>query len=170
MAIVTTKQLIALGAIVLATNGATAVLITRNNSSGQPTTTKSRDASSTVSATTILKHPSEYANMDILVQGSIIKSADSYFIVGNEKKTPGAIKLDFSKTKLDPKNYVASSDAQQDQTPKPADPTLPAPAAPAAPTPNKNQVPTGKNGYTVRGRLAQPDPSRPQVLVVESIK
>lgn len=167
MASVNKKQLIAIIAIVLVTNGITAlVLMNDGNNSGKSSATK-KITSGTLNPTDVIKQPAPYVNTIVSVKGNLVHSSTGdYFVVGPEKTAPGAVKLDFSKSKLDPSKYVnevGSGKATTTAVPAPADNSKQPQATPSAKI-------TIKGPFTVSGTLTQNATSHAIVLIVDSVK
>ncbi len=62
----------------------------------------------TISPSTIATQPQTYADKDIKVRGRIVESGtNQYSIVGQEVDKPLGLRLDFSKSNVDPKTYTS---------------------------------------------------------------
>lgn len=68
----------------------------------------------TVSPTTIVNDIKKYTDKNVKVRGLIIETGDNaYVIAGQETKEPGALAVDFTKSNVNPTEYVASYADQQ---------------------------------------------------------
>ena len=148
--------LVPAAALIVVGGAATAIMLTKQpepNTSVDSAKTadpgKSQDQVKEYSPTDIVKQLSQYNNQRLTLKGSINQlPSKEYYVVG-EGNPPGAIKLDFSKSRLDPTKYSNTSEDVKYTGGKP---------------------PTLKGSFSVTGKLARPATSGPYVLIVESIK
>lgn len=64
----------------------------------------------TVSPSSVVLEPHKYADKQIKVRGQVIGSGqDQYAIIGQEADKPVGLRLDFSKSNVDPKPYAATA-------------------------------------------------------------
>jgi hypothetical protein len=69
----------------------------------------------TLSPTVITADPVAYTDKDVKARGQIIEVTPGKFaVVGQEKTKPGGIELDFTGSKLDPKQYLSAQDRSGD--------------------------------------------------------
>ncbi len=161
MASVNKKQLVIIIAIILATNGVTAAVIASNHTEKSDTAVTVKDSNAVLTPTDVLKQASQYSGKVISVKGSVVHSKLGYYIAGQEKKNPGAILLDFDKSKVNPTSYA-------NEAGKPQAAALDT-SKPSTPTSASNKV-AAKGLFTITGRLVQNPTSHAIVLVVESVK
>jgi hypothetical protein len=139
---VKSPSFIAIVLLLLITNVITAEVVS-NHKSGSPAPTAASANNHTYKTTAdLVKNSQQEAGQDVTVTGTIVKADTTYYVVG-QGKSPVALKLDFSKTSLDPNNYVA----------------------PAATDTGK---PVTSKQYTVTGTLSAVDKN--SFLLVKSVK
>ncbi|HVE80746.1 MAG TPA: hypothetical protein VNA68_01220 [Candidatus Dormibacteraeota bacterium] len=141
------KLLIGLLAAVLIVGAAGAAVWLNQSSKTAP---KASTAVAVPSATEVVKNLQKYVGKTISLKGNIVQQQNDYFVVGLEKDSPGAIKLDFSQSKIDPLQYanVIPKDQKESDVAK---------------------QPVPKGPFTVKGRLVQDVPNSAPRLIVESI-
>jgi hypothetical protein len=148
------QKIILIGIVTVCLVGAGTVLIRTNQSSNKtnPTTkqssVKAQTPATVYSPTDVVKDLGKYEGKTIAVRGMIQEiEANSFFVVGQEA-TPGAIKLDFGQSNLDPKNYANL--LQKNRT--------------------TEKSPATKGPFTVTGKAARATKGGPIILLVQSIK
>jgi hypothetical protein len=148
------QKLVIVGLAAVCLIGAGAVLINASQSSSKtnPTTkqapAKAQAPTTVYSPTDIVKDLGKYEEKTIAVKGMIQEiEANSFFVVGQEA-SPGAIKLDFSQSNLEPKNYANL--LQKNHT--------------------TEKSPATKGPFTVTGKATRATKGGPIILLVQSIK
>jgi hypothetical protein len=128
--------------LLIITNVITAEVVSRHKSDSSASAKVSASTHTYKAPADLVKNSQKEAGKDVTVTGTIVKSDTTYYVVG-QGKSPVALKLDFSKTSLDPNNYVA----------------------PAATDTGK---PVTAKQYTVSGTLSAVDKN--SFLLVKSVK
>lgn len=105
--------------------------------------------------TTVLTQPEKYLDKEVTVRGTIYKlDQNEYYLVEQVKKpskdTPNSIKLDLSKTKIDPSQYANAGSTTKKK--------------------NDAKAPEIKPAVTVTGKIISTQTAGRFVLVVSSIK
>lgn len=105
--------IIVLAAIIIT---ALAVILVRKpgskTSSTASVSSKSSSATIILDPTAVVRQTALYQNKTISLRGRIAQAGPDYYIVGkvtSNGQPPGAVKLDFSKTKRNPKQYIAGN-------------------------------------------------------------
>ncbi len=144
------------------------------------TKTPAADRITTISD--IINSPSDIVGKDITLKGQVVELASTgYYLVGQTDKQPtasdpgkpvvGAVKLDFSKSKINPKKYVDCPDQLNTPTTPPDTSASPVPAKNPPKIPTEANVPTSRlPESTIRGRLTQIKATNQALLVVKSIE
>ncbi len=139
-------------------------------------TAKTRQPAVAQSPTVLLKSFQNYIGKEVSLKGLIVPSdASTYYIIGQETKSPGGIKLDFSKTSIDPKKYAdiptQTATAPTVPTTSQAAKTPPATvtASKSSPSAKTPAIPKPKGAVTVTGTLTQDKSTSQPILVVKSI-
>lgn len=94
----------------------------------------------------------QYIDKKISLKGLIYKVGESDYYVINSEGTPVGVKLDFSQSKLDPQRYANGGSVAAQQKPE------------------KGKQLETKGPFIVTGKVLQPKPDGPTVLLVESVK
>jgi hypothetical protein len=140
--------------IILIVIGAVVIVITDKNPKDSITITKKTTTANpqspaiTASPNDVAKQLGQHNGKVIALKGQIYQISGVYYVVG-AGKTPSAVKLDFSKSNVDPVQYA----------------NVP-PGGQKAP---EGKTVTTKGDFTVTGQVSLPKGSGP-VLVVTSIK
>lgn len=100
----------------------------------------------------VLSSIKSYTGQNVTLDGVISKVQNDYYLVGLDKDKPGAIKLDLSKTSVDPTKYIAQT------------------AQSTAPTSPGQKVKVVQPTVSVTGKVYQKNTSSQPTLIVTSIK
>lgn len=83
--------------------------------SNQPSSQGQTSLSTSTSPTKLVKETDQYLNKEVTVEGYLVEiSAGQFIVTGTEEKDKGAVYLDLSQTKTDPKPLLANQPAKTD--------------------------------------------------------
>jgi uncharacterized protein YdeI (BOF family) len=125
-------------------------------------------ATSTSSPAAVIKDVSSYSGKQVTLQGILISVTDTktYLLADNNTKSPGAIKLDFSKSGIDPAKLVTNTATTSAPTAPPASAGSSAqPVSSPGGTANGNK--SSAKSVTVTGTVTTEASGQP-VLIVKS--
>lgn len=147
---VNAKIVAPLVALLIIAGGLTAFLLTQDpDDKPAPKTSSKQEPKSTGTYVPedVLQKSAEYKDRIISLKGQAYRINKEFFVVGSSA-TPAAVRLDFSKTSLDPLDYATISEETK--------------------TPGEAYV--AKDSFTFTGKYTQTQTNGPFVLVVSSVK